>query len=95
MLNEDKYGLGHFFLLFSEFLTPAWADGLSLELYLEQVSSSLQDSFQYLADPNAVIWIVSTHFISRFSSLFINPLVTVPSDLTTIGITFTFLFHSF
>ena len=35
------------FVLFWEFLTPALADGLSLEFELQQVSSSLQDSSQY------------------------------------------------
>ena len=34
-------------LLFWEFFTPVQADGLSLEIEWQQVSSSLQDSSQY------------------------------------------------
>ena len=45
---------------------------------------------------NAVVWMVSTHpFISKSSSPFTNPLVTVPSASVLIGITVTFMFHSF
>ena len=50
-----------------------------------------------LADPNYVIvWMVFTRLrISNSSSPSINPLVTVPSAPITIGITVTFIFHSF
>ena len=50
-----------------------------------------------LADPNnAVVWIVSTlPLISEFCSPCTSPLVTVPSAPITIGITITFMFHSF
>ena len=42
------------------------------------------------------VWMVSTHpLISRFSSPFIIPFVTLPSAPITIGITVTFMFHSF
>ena len=45
---------------------------------------------------NAVVWIASTRpFISKSSSPFVNPLVTVPWAPITIGITVTFMFHSF
>ena len=45
---------------------------------------------------NAVVWIVSTRpFISKFSSLFTKPLMTVSRAPTTIGINLTFMFHSF
>ena len=45
---------------------------------------------------NTVIWMVSTHpLISKSSSLCTNSLVTVPSMPITIGIYFTFIFHSF
>ena len=45
---------------------------------------------------NVVVWIVSTHpFISTSSSSSTNPLVTVPSASFTIGITVTFMSHSF
>ena len=44
----------------------------------------------------AVVLMVSTHtLISKPSNPFINLLVTVPSVLTTIGITVTFIFHNF
>ena len=53
-----------------------------------QVSRTL---LSILADLNtSVIWMVSMS-----SSPFINPLVTVPSAPITIGITVTFIFHSF
>ena len=45
---------------------------------------------------NVVVWIVSTHpLISKFSSPFISPFVTVLRVPITIGITVTFIFHSF
>ena len=45
---------------------------------------------------NAVIWMVSTRpLISKYSSPCINPLVSVPLALITIGIIVTFMFHSF
>ena len=45
---------------------------------------------------NAVIWMVSTRrLISKSSTPFNNPLVTVPTVPITIGINVTFIFHSF
>ena len=45
---------------------------------------------------NAVVWMVSAcPLISNSSGSIINPLVTVPSAPITIGITVTFMFHSF
>ena len=45
---------------------------------------------------NAVFWMVSSRiFISKSSGPIINPLVTVLSEPITIGITVTFMFHSF
>ena len=45
---------------------------------------------------NAVVYMVFTcPLISNSSSPFINPLVIVPSMSVTIGITITFMFHSF
>ena len=45
---------------------------------------------------NAVVWMVSTRpVISKSSSLWINPSVTVPRAPITIGIIVTFMFHSF
>ena len=43
---------------------------------------------------NVEVWMVST-LISKSSSPWINPLMTVPSAPVTIGITITFMFHSF
>ena len=45
---------------------------------------------------NGIVWIVSTRpFISKSSSPFINPLVTVPKIPIMIGINVTFMFHIF
>ena len=45
---------------------------------------------------NAVVLMVSTRpLISKSPSLFINPLVTVPSAPVTISLTVTLMFHSF
>ena len=45
---------------------------------------------------NAVVWMVSTRpLISKISCPYTNPLVTVPRAPITIGITVTFMFHSF
>ena len=45
---------------------------------------------------NAIVWIVSTHLlISKSSRPCTNSLVTVLRALITIGITVTFMFHSF
>ena len=45
---------------------------------------------------NAVVWMVSTRPpTSKSSSLFSNPLVTVPNAPITIGILVTCMFHSF
>ena len=45
---------------------------------------------------NAVVWMVSTHpLISKSSSPYTNPFVTVPSATITIGVTVTFTFHRF
>ena len=45
---------------------------------------------------NAVVWMASTcPLISKSSSSFNNPLLTIPKAPTTIGITVTFMFHSF
>ena len=44
---------------------------------------------------NVVVWMVSTRLISEFTSPFNNLLVTVPRAPITIGITVTFMFHSF
>ena len=63
-------------------------------------SKSTQISWTFLsilADlTDAVVWMISTRsFISKFSSPFINPLVTVPRGPIIIGINVTFMFHSF
>ena len=63
-------------------------------------SKSLQVSWTLLSIlavlNNVVVWIVSTRpLISKSSSPFNNPLVTVPKAQITIGIIVTFMFHSF
>ena len=58
-----------------------------------QVSATL---FSMTDLNNAVVWMASTRpFISKSASPFDYPLVTVPSTQITIGITVTFMFHSF
>ena len=64
------------------------------------VSKSLQVFSTLLSIPsvpnNIVVWIVSSRsLISKFSSPFNNPLVTVPKAPITVGIIVTFGFHSF
>ena len=80
-----------------EFFTSVLADGLLLILgdcKSPQVSRTLLSILAVLN--NAVVWMVSTHsLISKSSSPFINPLVNVPRVPITIGINFTFIFHSF
>ena len=73
---------------------PALADGFSLEFKWQQVSSTLHS---ILADIiNAVAQMVSTRpLISKSSGLCTNPLVIVPIVPITIGLTVTFMFHSF
>ena len=45
---------------------------------------------------NAVVWMISICvLIANSSSPYTNPMVTVPSAPSTIGITVTFMFHSF
>ena len=80
-----------------EFFISALPDGLSLEFEWQQVSSSLQDSSQFMTVPNnVVVWMVSTRPpTSKSSSPFSNPLVTVPKAPITIGIIITLMFHSF
>ena len=59
-----------------------------------QVSRTLLSILAVLND--AVVWMVSTRPpISKSSSPFSNPLVTVPNAPITIGIIFTSMFHSF
>ena len=59
-----------------------------------QVSMTLLDILADLS--NAVVWIVSTRpLVSKSFNPSTNPLVTVPSAPITIGITVTFMFHSF
>ena len=79
---------------FQEFFTPALANGFSLEFEWEQVSRIL---LSILTDINKVaVWMISIYpFISKSSSPYTNPLVTVPRVPITIGITFTFMFHIF
>ena len=64
-------------------------------LQSQQVSLSILDSTQYSDLSNAVVWMVSIcPLISKPSSPFTNPVLTVPSAPTAIGITMPFIFHS-
>ena len=87
-------------LLFTplKFFTSALADGLSLEFEWQQVSSSLQDSYQYSGCSQQCCNLDGLHSSSNFQifqSLFYSPLVNVLSAPHTIGIILTFRFHSF
>ena len=72
-------------------------ESFSLKFEWLQVSSSVQDFLSFLSDlNNVVVWMVFIRsLISKSSSLFNNPLVTVPSAPITDGINVTFMFHSF
>ena len=81
-------------LLLSLFLS---FESLSHQCWLEnkftQVSRTFLSILIYLN--NAVVWMVSTRpLISKSSSPFNNPLVTVPSKPIITGISVTFMFHS-
>ena len=78
-----------------ELFTSALPDGFSLsDSKSPQVSRTLLSILAVLN--NNVVWMVSTRPpISKSSSTFSNPLVTVPNALITIGIIVTCMFHSF
>ena len=80
-----------------EFFTSALADGVSLELSVSKSPQVSRTLLSILAvSNNAVDWMVSTHPpISKSSSLFNNPLVTVPKAPITFGTIVTFMFHIF
>ena len=71
----------HYYYYFTEFFTPSKADGFSLELKRQQVSSCLRDSPQYHTDfNNTLVLMVSTRpLISKSSCCFTNLLVAVSS----------------
>ena len=81
-------------LLFWEFFTPALANGFSLESEWQQVSTSLQDFYQY-SSWSQCCNLDGFHTFSKSSSPCTNPLVTVPSAPVLTGITFNFMSHSF
>ena len=100
MLKKKHFSIS-FIVYFSyfpscAFFIPVLTDGLSLnsESKSTQFSRTL---LSILADfNNAVVWMVSTRpLISKSSSPFINPLVTVPREPITISINITFMFCSF
>ena len=84
-------------LLLRKLFPQTLAVVFSIEFGWLQVSSSLQDLLSILADlRNTVVWMVSNcPVIFKFSSPFTNLLGIVPSALTTIGITVTFMLHNF
>ena len=89
--------LVYYFFLFLEFFTPALADDFHRNLCdnkSPQISWTLQGILSDLND--AVVWMVSVCFlIYKSSSLFTNPLEIVPSVSVTVGITVTFMLHSY
>ena len=76
------------------FLTSTLADVAGVWV---TTSPSVSRTLSILADfSNAVLWIVAfCPLISKSSSPFINPLMTVPRAPITIGITVVFMFHGF
>ena len=82
-------------IIIIESFTSELADGLSLDSELQQVSSSLLVSSQY-SGRSQLCKIVSTRpVISKSSSPYTHPFVIVPKAPFTIGISVTFIFHSF
>ena len=80
------------------FFKLALADGLSLEIEWQQVSSQVWRTLLSIQSGhnNVVVLMVSTRsLISQSSRHFINPLATVPSAPITFGLTVTFMFHRF
>ena len=89
-------------LLLLSLLLGSFSHHLTLMIFHRSLSDSKSPKvsktlFSILADlNNAVIWMVSTHpLISKSSSHFINPLVTVPRAPITIGINVFFVFYNF
>ena len=84
-------------LLLWELFTPALADDFPLELCDSKSPQVSRTLLSILADlNNVVVWIVSTcPLISKSSSPFIYPFRGIPSAPITIGLTITFMFHSF
>ena len=86
-----------FILLFWEFFTPIWADGLlesECDSKSPQVFWTLLSILAYLN--NAVVWLVSAHLLIYNSSCPLSkPLGIVPSPLITVGITVTCIFPTF
>ena len=78
-----------------EFFSSVLADGLPLEFEWQQVS--LRTLLSILADRNNVTVLIASSrpLISKSSIPCTNPLMTVSSTSITIGITVTFIFHSF
>ena len=85
IIRPDRLVIIIIILLFWEFFIPALANGFLLESEWQQVSTILQDSFQYSTRP----------LISETYSPRTNLLVTVQSAPITIGITVTFIDFSF
>ena len=86
-----------FFIIFLlwDFFPPALADGFSLESVGQYVSSSVKDSSQYFGWSQKHYTFDCLHSFSKSFSLGTKTLMTVPSAPITIGITNTFMFHTF
>ena len=84
----------YYYWLLWEFFTPMLTDGFPQESEWQPFSFSFQNSYQY--SDRSLVWMVSTYtMISEFSSSITNRLGIVPSATAIIGITVTFMFHSF
>ena len=82
------------FLLFEVF-PPALVDVFSLDFKWQKVSKCSRTFLSILTDlNNAVVWMISTRpLISKSSSSYHNPLVTIPRAPITNRITVTFMFY--
>ena len=61
----------------------------------DKSSQAFSTLLSILTDLNSAVTCIISNRVSNSSSPFTNPLVSAPSALITIGITVTFMFHSF
>ena len=90
-------GIYYYYFTPCKFFTPILSFGLPLGLNASKSSQVSRTLLNILTDLyNAVFCVVSIlSQISNSFNLFSKPLATIPSVPTTIGITDTFMFHSF
>ena len=66
-----------------------------MDFWVRHIAFVRNSNHWSLSDSKSIVWISISPFISKFSSPFTNPLVTVTRAPITIGITVIFMFHSF